>query len=182
MNTPRWDRLAAQIKATMRELNMRQVDLVRESGLSIPTIRSFMSGQLRADHPTEYTIRRLEEGLTWPAGSVDRILNGEDPERALETVADVVPIERPARALSDELRAELDATYARQLLVEQAVAKLAQMSDQLQVFRSRLDDLESTEEAAARSAAQVVELREQVARLQERLDALLPPSSTASDG
>lgn len=149
MKTPRWDVLAATITASMRDLNMRQVDLVRESGLSIPTIRSFMSGQLRADHPTEYTIRRLEEGLTWPPGSVDRILSGEDPERVLEAVAEVVPIDRPARALSDELRAELAATYASIQLAEQGFGRLALLSDQLDAIRQRLERVEAALEALA---------------------------------
>lgn len=162
MENPRWDVLAATITASMKDLKMRQVDLVRESGLSIPTIRSFMSGQLRSERPTEYTMYCLEDGLVWPRGSVERILAGEDPRKVLETEADVVPIERPARQLSEELRAELDAKYASLQLAEQGFGRLALLSDSADETRRRLERLEAV-----------------VAKI---VADLAPPDSTAQDG
>lgn len=139
---PRWDVLAATITASMRDVNMRQADLVRESGLSIPTIRAFMSGRMRSDHPTEYTIRRLEEGLMWPAGAVERILAGQDPQRVLEVQAEVIPIGgNPARELSPELLAELDERYVMLEDAQLARSNFAALTVAVKEMRELQDEL-----------------------------------------
>jgi transcriptional regulator with XRE-family HTH domain len=151
---PRWDVLAATVTASMRDTNMRQTDLARESGLSIPTVRAFMSGRLRSERPSDYTIRRLEEGLMWKPGAVERILAGEDPQRVLEATADVIPIGGAARELSPELQAELDGRYLMMEDAQEAQREVAELRADAQTLKDRLDDavarLARLEEAEAK--------------------------------
>ena len=69
---------------SMHDLNMRQADVVRESGLSDPTVRSFMTCRFRGE-PKPHTIRQLESALLWPPGAIARMVDGEPPDRVIET-------------------------------------------------------------------------------------------------
>lgn len=57
---------------------MRQADVVRLSGVSDPTVRRIMRGDLEGRTPV--TLARVSEAVGWSPDSIARILDGGEPE------------------------------------------------------------------------------------------------------
>lgn len=78
MSDGQWTRLAGHVVARRKELGYdRQVDLVHVSALGMRTLSSIEAGER-----TQYnrsTLAALEQALDWQSGSVQRILDGNEP-------------------------------------------------------------------------------------------------------
>lgn len=126
----RWQFVAEVVKDCMTDLGLRQADLVRASGLSDPTIRSFMTGRFRAV-PSQHTKRKLEDALLWPPLTVDRILAGEDPDQVIESGSPPSSLQPPA----DGQR------YATMEMAEEGIAQLQELTARVLRLEAHVADL-----------------------------------------
>lgn len=73
-----WSRLAQHVVSRRRELGyLRQIDLAKASTLGMRTLGSIETGER-----TQYnrsTLAALEQGLQWEPGSIDAVLDGDEP-------------------------------------------------------------------------------------------------------
>ena len=78
-----WERLARQVDARMRELQLGAHDIQARGGPSIAAV-----SHLRNATQTAYrsgTLTRLESALDWEPGSVQRVLRGGEPVAVVKT-------------------------------------------------------------------------------------------------
>lgn len=74
----RWDRLAEFVTTQRAALGLSIAQLSKVSGLSTSTLDSVEHHRKTAYDPA--TLAALERSLRWRGGSVERILNGMDPQ------------------------------------------------------------------------------------------------------
>lgn len=72
-----WTRLGQLVQERREFLRLSQTDVIAAGGPSDYTMRRLERGDPGPYRPS--TIRKLELALRWPRGTVDRILNGEEP-------------------------------------------------------------------------------------------------------
>ena len=73
--------LAASIKRRMdADPELDQAELVRRSGVSHPAVRALMRGEPGRRGRTQ--VRRVSAALGWTPDSIERILDGREPENA----------------------------------------------------------------------------------------------------
>lgn len=71
-----WQRLAARVRAERAACGWTQVELIARSGLSRPTVQNIEAGK---GGFSPATLRRLEHGLGWAAGSAATVRAGGEP-------------------------------------------------------------------------------------------------------
>ncbi|MFJ8208174.1 helix-turn-helix domain-containing protein [Streptomyces sp. NPDC096033] len=98
-----WERLADAIETARNAKGLTQVALAEAAGVSESTIQNLESGIARKRTPP--SLIKVEEALSWPAGTAQAILAGEDaatPDTSpLEDVASAALPLRIVQALGD---------------------------------------------------------------------------------
>lgn len=106
-----WARLATEVDAEARRLGLSGRALAKRCGISERTVYAVLNVEQESYAPD--TIARLESGLWWEPGSVDRVLAGRRPQRKKDP--EFARIEHAWRDLSPE---------ARRMLAEVAEAQV----------------------------------------------------------
>ncbi|MBB6000849.1 hypothetical protein [Streptomonospora salina] len=75
-------RLAHAVERRIDEMGLDYVDVAREAGFTVETLIKIRKGTKVATR----TYRKLEAGLGWATYSVDRVMEGRDPERAPQLI------------------------------------------------------------------------------------------------
>ena len=84
----RWDGLAAAMKARRGQLGYSIAQLSAVSGLSTSTLDNIEHNRKSSYDTT--TISALERALRWQPGSVQRVLNGMDPQTTSDPDLDAI--------------------------------------------------------------------------------------------
>jgi hypothetical protein len=72
-----WERLAQRVIARRAALDMTQIELAQAGGLSLDRVSAIEGKRVHTLRPR--TIRSLEVGLQWEAGSLQAVLAGGEP-------------------------------------------------------------------------------------------------------
>lgn len=88
-----WSRLAEYVVTRRKELGYpRQVDLIHVSALGTRTLSSIEAGERTQYNRT--TLAALEQALEWAPGSINDVLNGDEPTPANPDATETTPKER----------------------------------------------------------------------------------------
>ena len=71
-----WEQVAAAIGARMDSLHLSKADLIRESGITRPTLNEYLAGKQIVSNKKAWA---LCTALGWTDDSIDRILRGGQP-------------------------------------------------------------------------------------------------------
>lgn len=95
-----WSRLAREVESEMSRQGLSGAALARRCGFSERTAYAILNAEQASYHPD--TLARLESGLWWEGGSVERVLGGRKPQRKPDP--DLARIEHAWRDLPPILR------------------------------------------------------------------------------
>jgi transcriptional regulator with XRE-family HTH domain len=161
-----WVRLAEKVKQRRQQLDMTQQELASAGAPSVSVISRIESGK-----PGPYDgkiILRLERALRWADGTIDAILNGEEPAPTKRTVmvspamgsgktatpqADIRASSPPASqtesGLNDAVLAYLQAMEGQQALMLNEIKELRQQVNDLQRRQSHQQEKGETDKRAS---------------------------------
>jgi transcriptional regulator with XRE-family HTH domain len=100
-----WDAVGAAINARLAELQMTQLELAAESGVSPATIREIQYNKL-ARRRSPRTLESLSVALKWPASYLTDVLGGRSARPHENEAGD--PVLRELTAVHDELQSLRD--------------------------------------------------------------------------
>lgn len=95
-----WPGLARAVDSERERQRLTWPGLAKRAGISPRTLYDIRSGERNSYHPE--TLDRLESGLGWEHGSIDRVLSGRAPARKSDP--DLARIEHAWRDLPPEVR------------------------------------------------------------------------------
>lgn len=80
VDNPDWQRLGEYVTRRREQLGMTQADVDAAKGPSVATLRKIEKGGAPEGSYRGGVLASLERALQWPAGAVDRILGGSEPD------------------------------------------------------------------------------------------------------
>lgn len=95
-----WARLAVEVDAERKRQRISWPGLAKRAGISQRTLFDIRAGERTSYHPE--TLDRLESGLAWERGSIERCLAGRKPIRKADP--EFARFEHAWRDLSPEVR------------------------------------------------------------------------------
>lgn len=95
-----WARLAVEVDAERQRQRVTWPGLAKRAGISARTLYDIRSAERTSYHPE--TLDRLESGLAWERGSIERVLAGRAPIRKPDP--DLARLQHAWRDLPAEVR------------------------------------------------------------------------------
>ncbi|WP_370421987.1 helix-turn-helix domain-containing protein [Streptomyces sp. QH1-20] len=79
-----WRRLGSALRQERERQGLSQAALAERAGVSVGSVKNAEAGAVpKSRRP--YTLTRIEQALSWPAGTVDAILSGQPTPDPAET-------------------------------------------------------------------------------------------------
>ncbi len=154
MSANDWERLARTLRAELRHRGWTQAEFAYRAGVGTKTVNDLASGRERARIPS--TTRAIEDALDWPRGTVQAVLDGEEPPKLRPALTEREQPELLFERLSHGARQERDHTVSLQEaaalieLLRRAVDRLPVNARARAILTHSADDLEWKLERAVR--------------------------------
>jgi transcriptional regulator with XRE-family HTH domain len=107
-----WERLGREVARRRGQLQLTQAELAQRGGFSVPTLNAIENN--RAGRLSKRLRRALEQAIEWEPGSVDAVLDGQEPRVAIAR----------ASGMRDELGGDPEKLAAQRFAVVQRLLRM----------------------------------------------------------
>lgn len=120
-----WARLGRALKQAREHLGISQDDLANQADVSTASVQSAEYGKPPKGR-MPYTLAKIARALSWPAGAIDAVLDGEEPPGGWQDVVVRIDRARVSTILTEAMIRSTDNITAAEIraVTEAAIAQL----------------------------------------------------------